>query len=337
MIYQDIERICKNPLASAFIFTYNQECLVQETIESILSQKCNFEYEIVICEDCGTDNTLDVCLKYQKEYPQLIRVIHNDKNLGLRANFFENITTYARGKYVAVCAGDDWWCDEEKLQKQVGFLEQHSDYGMVHTLASVYIDKEKRMRENTIGSPKNTFFDNILNNHVAALTMCFSKVSFDEYINEINPVELPYSEDYPMVLWYSYRSKIHFLNEVTCVYRLLENSVSHSTNLEKIYKGPLDFYTCGQYFIKLFGVEDELLMRLSTFKYYRDRMRWAFLLNDKVNIRKGEAFFGDYKYYSFWLLSKLYGLSGSNVKLNRIIFFIERVIRRFHPTRKYFI
>lgn len=336
MKYIDETAICKTPLVSTFIFTYNQEKYIEQSIKSLISQNCSFDYEIIICDDCSKDSTLSICLEYQKKYPQKIIVIENETNLGLRKNFFFNILNNVRGLYIACCAGDDWWSDSNKLEKQVAILKENPDYGMVHTRASVYIDKESRMSSNTIGSKGNTFFDNILTNHVAALTMCYTTKTFKDYVKEIDPVNLPFSEDYPMVLWYSYRSKVFFLDEVTSVYRFVINSVSHSTDLHKVYKGPQDFYDCGKLFIEKFGYKNDKLVLLSELRYHLDRIRWASLLGDECALSKAEIFFRDNGYCSFWFLSKLYHYCGSKQIFNNVIFKLSLLIRRIHPTYKYF-
>ena len=143
MIYEDKEKLCKAPLASAYIFTYNQQELVKETINSYLAQECDFDFEIVICNDCSKDNTLQTCLEFQQRYPEKIRVVDNEQNMGIRWNYLTNVGKYARGKYVATCAGDDWWSDTKKLQKQVGYMEAHPECHLVHTKAAIYVDKDK--------------------------------------------------------------------------------------------------------------------------------------------------------------------------------------------------
>lgn len=336
MIYQDIDQIVKVPLASVFIFTYNQEHLVKQTINSIVVQKCDFPYEIIICDDYSKDNTLNVCVEYQKKNPGIIKVIHNEKNLGLRVNFFSNILCHARGTYVAICAGDDWWSDCEKLSKQVNYLRLHPECGLVHTKAQVYIDRKKCFAHRTIGSDFTTFFDNLYTNHVAALTMCFPLSYFKQYVDEVDPVNLPYSEDYPLVLWFSYRTKVHFISEATSVYRYLINSVSHSTNIKAIYKGPLDFYNCGMHFLKLFGIDDKQIFANIELRLYIARLQYAHLLKDSNTINKAETLFKSKHFYVLLFLSKLYAIAGENRVLNSIMFFLQRVVMRFHPTRKLF-
>lgn len=337
MIYEDTSSLCSEPLLSAFIFTYNQQELVKNTIESFLSQQCDFEYEIVICDDCSKDNTLKVCLEYQMQYPDLIRVVENDNNLGIRGNYITNVGKYARGKYVATCAGDDWWSDKKKLQKQVSFLVANPRYSLVHSYAAIYIDSKKKYSKRLLGSNRNSFEENILCNGVAALTICFTKKSFDEFVLEVNPLSLPFSEDYPMVIWFSYRKQIYFMNEVLCTYRLLTNSLSHSTDLSLTYKRTKEVLECQLLFINMFNYQNQDIINKVYLASYVDTIRMATLLDDKQQIAKACSFFKEHHYRLFYLLSRCYRFAGTNTLMNELVFMIERILRRVHPYRKFYL
>src|SRR5665647_482086 len=125
------EIIMSEPLVSAVIITYNQEKYIEQTIECAIAQQADFEYEIVIGEDCSTDRTREICLRYQEKYPHKVRVITSACNVGLMENFYRTVVA-ARGKYFAVCGGDDYWHDPEKLKKQVSLMEQRPEFGMIH-------------------------------------------------------------------------------------------------------------------------------------------------------------------------------------------------------------
>lgn len=334
MIYEDKEKLCKAPLASAYIFTYNQQELVKETINSYLAQECDFDFEIVICNDCSKDDTLKTCLEFQQQYPEKIRVVDNEHNMGIRGNYLTNVGKYARGKYVATCAGDDWWSDKKKLQKQVGYMESHPECDLVHTRAAIYVDKDRVYSKKLLGLNRNTFEENVLQNGVAALTICFTKASFDEFVNDVDPISLLFSEDYPMVLWYSYKKNIHFIDDVTCTYRLQTNSLSHTPDKNKIYKGPQDSFDCKMVFVNKFGITNEDLIRKITLTYYFDRMRYGHLLGDEENMRKGEAYFKENHCYHYYILSKLYRFAGKNESANKMVFYFGVLLRKVFPIYK---
>lgn len=117
---------------SVVVTTYNQQDTIARTLDSILRQECGFDYEIVIGEDCSTDGTLTVCKEYARRFNGKIRLIANPRNKGLVANYYDCLLQ-CRGRYIADCAGDDYWIDSRKLQKQYDMLERNPDVTLVHT------------------------------------------------------------------------------------------------------------------------------------------------------------------------------------------------------------
>jgi len=118
--------MAKEPVVSVFMITYNHEAFIAQAIEGVLIQETDFPIELVIGEDCSTDRTREIVLDYQKKYPDLIRVVISEKNVGAKKNG-ARVGKLLRGKYVAVCEGDDYWNDPLKLQKQVSLLERNPD------------------------------------------------------------------------------------------------------------------------------------------------------------------------------------------------------------------
>ena len=119
---------------SVSMITYNHEKFISQAVESILMQKVSFDYEIVIGEDCSTDNTRQILLNYQKKYPDKIHLLLPEKNLGAQENS-RNTLQACRGQYIAALEGDDYWTDPLKLQKQVDFLEANPEYsGAFHQI-----------------------------------------------------------------------------------------------------------------------------------------------------------------------------------------------------------
>ena len=112
----------KKPLVSIFSLAYNHEAFIEKAIESWLMQKTNFRVEAVIGEDNSTDKTREIVFDYAKKYPDFIRVVTSDSNIGMRANSMRTRLA-CNGKYIAFCEGDDYWIDPLKLQKQVDIME----------------------------------------------------------------------------------------------------------------------------------------------------------------------------------------------------------------------
>lgn len=114
-------------MVSVFMLAYNHEKYIAEAIESVLMQKTDFDFDIVIGEDCSTDATRHIVLEYAQKYPNKIKPILHNVNVGAMLNQMY-VLEACTGKYVAMCEGDDYWTDPFKLQKQVDFLEANKEY-----------------------------------------------------------------------------------------------------------------------------------------------------------------------------------------------------------------
>ena len=117
----------KRPMLSIGMTVYNQERYVAMAIESILMQRVNFDYEIVIAEDCSTDSSREIVIKYAKKYPRLIKLILQEHNVGLKEQSI-CLKKTCRGIYRTQLEGDDFLLSPDKLQMQVDFLESHPEY-----------------------------------------------------------------------------------------------------------------------------------------------------------------------------------------------------------------
>ena len=123
------EKLIENPLVSVRIITYNHALYIRECLEGVFMQKTSFPFEVVIGEDCSTDETRQICKDYKARYPDRINLLTYDKNIGAQENA-KRTREACRGKYIALCEGDDYWIDPLKLQKQADFLEENSAYAM---------------------------------------------------------------------------------------------------------------------------------------------------------------------------------------------------------------
>ncbi|MCR5746920.1 MAG: glycosyltransferase [Lachnospiraceae bacterium] len=116
------------PLLSVVFITYNHEKYIRQALDSVLSQKTDFDYEVVVGEDHSTDSTRSILDEYRLKYPGRLRILYRDKNFGRPTlNVYETAMA-CKGKYIATIEGDDFWTDENKLQKAVDFLEANPEY-----------------------------------------------------------------------------------------------------------------------------------------------------------------------------------------------------------------
>lgn len=157
------------PMVSIFCMVYNHESYLHECLEGFLMQNCNFDFEIVIGEDCSTDNSRAILLEYAQKYPGKFRLLLHKKNVGAYQNqnlVLENCT----GKYIAMCEGDDYWTDSLKLQKQVAFLENNKGY-----VLSFHDAVESKGNDIIYNNNENDLCeeDLILNSHLHTSTVLF--------------------------------------------------------------------------------------------------------------------------------------------------------------------
>ena len=122
------------PLLSVCLITYNHVNFIKQAVDGVLMQKVDFAWELIIADDFSTDGTREIVLEYKNKYPDLIKLILQEKNVGAAQNFIDLITA-PKSKYIAYFEGDDYWTDALKLQKQVDFLEVNPEYsGAFHQI-----------------------------------------------------------------------------------------------------------------------------------------------------------------------------------------------------------
>lgn len=130
---------------SVFIITYNHREYIHQTLDSVLAQKVNFSYEIVIGDDCSTDGTSEIIREYEEKYPDKIRYFRQEKNLGQNGlKITVETLKQVRGKYIATLDGDDYWIDENKLQVQFDFMQNNPTLiGCFHNAEIHYFNSDK--------------------------------------------------------------------------------------------------------------------------------------------------------------------------------------------------
>lgn len=125
----DADQLCRNPLVSVHMFAYNHERYIREAILGVMHQETDFEFELIIGEDCSTDQTRQICFELQRQFPARIRVLWSERNVNVIRNDMR-IVARCRGEYIAYCEGDDYWTDVHKLQKQVDAFRTNPSVGL---------------------------------------------------------------------------------------------------------------------------------------------------------------------------------------------------------------
>lgn len=231
-----------SPLVSILCITFNHEKYIAQAIEGFLIQKTNFKFEIIIHDDASTDKNVEIIKSYQCKNPELFNCIFQTENqYSKKDGSLENaIFSAPRGKYIALCEGDDFWTDPYKLQKQVDFLEKNNEYGLVHHEADYFFQKNgksvKNHHQTNKINPSNGFvFEELLNNNNIYTPTVMFRTSLLKHFMDINVnVRSKFlMGDYVMWLEFSRHCKFYYIPESMATYRVLESSASKSTFYEK--------------------------------------------------------------------------------------------------------
>ena len=235
------------PMVSVIVMAFNHGPFIERCLNEILKQQTNFAFEIILGEDESSDETLDLCKKIASENPDKIRlflhsrennILINGKRTG-RFNFIYSLYL-SRGKYIAMCDGDDFWTDPLKLQKQVDFLDTHKDYsGSFHNCNIVYL--EKKLREKTFPDLTNhtIMFNDVLKDWlIPTASFVFRK---DVLKNLSHTYVKLQSVDRLIHLLVANEGLIKFEHNIWSVYRIHDKSITetnqnfHNMNGQKNY------------------------------------------------------------------------------------------------------
>lgn len=241
----------ENPLVSVCVQTYQHVNYIKECLDGILMQQTTFPFEIILGEDESTDGTRDICIEYANKYPEKIKlflrhrkdVIYIDGNPTGRYNVMENLKT-AKGKYIALCEGDDYWIDPLKLQKQVDFLEKDSAFsGCFH---NTYIKNEKLLTSNlTTWRNYNTqIFDlkdtisTIALFHTSSFMFEQKLLSLPKWFGKIQ------SADMALFTLIASKGKLYRIDEFMSVYRKNETGITNLIKKKSYHKNRITLQLC---------------------------------------------------------------------------------------------
>ncbi len=214
----------KIPKVSVCMVTYNQEEFISEAIHGVSIQNTDFEYGLIIGDDCSTDTTRDVISEFQARVPGLIKLRVSDRNIGVISNYAETLANCV-GEYIALCDGDDYWTDPFKLKKQVEFLEKNKEYTLCAHETFINIDGKLIDFDCESTSDLDLTFDMFLTGNRLGRNCC--SVVFRRSLCKHILALLPF---FPYLDWLTYlvcsaNGKIMLLNERMAVYRIHEKGV----------------------------------------------------------------------------------------------------------------
>ena len=211
------------PLVSILCTAFNQEKYIRDALDGFLMQKTNFPFEVLINDDASTDKTPVIIKEYQAKYPDIIKPLFqktNQYNRGISIAR-EILIPRVKGKYIAICEGDDYWTDENKLQKQVDFMEKHPDYSVCFHPVRVTYENEQHNDEifpnDIYGSSSKTWtLDNLLSfNFIQTNSVIYR--SCGDYSDIAKTKVIP--GDWFFHIYHARHGKIGFINDTMAVYR----------------------------------------------------------------------------------------------------------------------
>ena len=258
-------------------FYYNQERYVRQCLEGFVMQKTDFRFEAVVHDDASTDGTAGIILEYAEKYPDIIIPIIEKENLYSRhdGSLRKAMDEQMRGKYVAVCEGDDYWIDPFKLQKQVDFMEKHPEYSMcVHPAVEFYQDASKlAFVFPQFNKSQDINFKQLVEDWVVPTASILVK-------REVFPLPVwadkVYSGDMSLALMAFSKGKIFFMNEIMSFYR------KHNAGVSSTSINPPDFVSH---------------QKVSLYNYYNEETdyKYAEILNKKIEYYSKNAKMWEYR------------------------------------------
>lgn len=220
-------------MVSVYCLTYNHEKYIRDALEGFVKQRTNFKYEVFVHDDASTDHTAEIIAEYAAKYPDIIKPIYQKENQYSKGKGITKKFIYPKltGKYFATCEGDDYWCDENKLQRQFDFLETHPDYSAcVHNTLEKDCRTGKEWPRYDTEADHDLTFEEVIKCGGATFhtSSMFYRREFFEVPDELRSTHF---SDYPRAVYFRLSGKIYRFKEIMSVYRYLSEGSWTERNL----------------------------------------------------------------------------------------------------------
>ncbi|MEI8205752.1 MAG: glycosyltransferase [Kiritimatiellales bacterium] len=300
------------PLVSVCTITYNQSPYIRQCLDGILKQETNFIFEMVVGEDESTDGTREICVEYEGKYPEKIQLILRSQSEADRKDFvspaiYNWVSTLqaCKGKYIAICEGDDYWHNPHKLQTQVDFMESHPEYSMCHSETN-YNDmvNNRFVRNDHASSKRRHDQDNVSEAHVCGdyVVRTCTIIARTEQVKRIAKEHLGefsrfIAGDMITVFHLSLLGRVHYMEESLATYRRVPGSVTglddSSRRLKFIFAAATErLYFCDHYNLSRACLDAVLKMDLSVLLGLCLKCRSKSSLSQIYKMYKGQPFSG---------------------------------------------
>lgn len=301
-------------------FTFNQSKYIEDALNGFVMQQTNFPFVCLVMDDASIDGEQAVLKEWMGCECDMSRaeainiptshvvIVPHKTNAYctfafyfLKQNLFKaydekmrHVTPWReKCKYEAICEGDDYWIDPLKLQKQVDFLDSNPEYGMCYSRCNYFNQEKKQFERYGWGGPNVSFEDIIKECTVPTHTVMLRENIYRRYRKEDHTKNKGWlMGDYPMWIWFAHESRIHFMEDITSVYRVLDNSLSHSNKLYVYEKFMISTYDILSYFCNLYNCQS----LLSSDRLYTALFNAAVMYGD---IKKEKEYFRKIKKRNF--------------------------------------
>lgn len=240
----------KKITVSIICITYNHEKYIEKCLKGLIMQKTLFDYEILIHEDASSDKTPEIIKKYEKKYSNLIKVIYQKENQFSQGKSpSKYLYDIAQGKYLAFCEGDDYWIDENKLQKQVTFLEENRNYSAIYSNVLI-VDENNKIFNDKRARQSFPLYDNFVEKkylntlmpllgQISGMTCVnFWKIFSEDYKKEF--LKCKANGDVKIYLLLKHLGNIYFSREITSCYR--RTYIGNSWNARTLGKNMSEYF-----------------------------------------------------------------------------------------------
>lgn len=213
------------PLVSICVTTFNHAPYIKDALDSMLDQQTTFPYEILVHDDASTDGTKQILEEYEERFPNRIRVFYESVNQWGKGTYVGGynrglLVPNAKGKYIAICEGDDCWSDQKKLQLQISYMEERPEVSLCcHAASRVDGVSGKYISTMGMGSLEHdlTTSEIILNWSVPTASWVYRKGTIDSLDSEWQ-FDMP-AGDFPSVLYASIIGRVHYIPKTMSIYR----------------------------------------------------------------------------------------------------------------------
>lgn len=219
----EVEYLGTGPLVTILCTTYNHVNYIEDALQGFINQRCDFEYKIIVHDDCSNDGTQEILRKYENLYPDIIRVIYEDENQyskgNLRKKIFE-LKDEFEGKYIALCEGDDYWIDSNKLQIQVSYLERNNDCTLTgHNTLHIDCRSGKQCAQDGFEVEQDVNVEDVLKYRRGCFQLASYVMRKEVYFSRPELYCMSNAGDWLLLVYAATIGRVHYFDRIMSVYR----------------------------------------------------------------------------------------------------------------------